>query len=353
MRSFVANDYGEACYSYHLRSCDDVRLKQALRLFKEAKRLNRDAILPYYNLYLLYMHEEKFEKARDELDGLRRLEPSWSDALLAGIASRADAASKRISRAPQDGDVKSEDVDVFSSLAEVAVRPDDNSWVFQDDLRRLVPHAWLWSSRRRTKRAVRWSVFAPWRRRSVRWDEEFDELHVQAVFKWALARLLHEKAQGKPLVRLRRSHAAAVLSCIERYFWPGNFTLLFTLLQLEERSERERPRLGARARRRNKDRKENLRALVTRWLAESPTSYWALELVVTDFVDFRNKRLRLFESNGRVPLLENAKKQLALDAGAPSSERLRAWIDEHLEAERPRASRGEPTTAVGGELEMR
>lgn len=340
--SFVANDYGEACYSYYLRTCDAQKCKTAREQFEHAKALNPDAILPYYNLYLLYMHEELFEEAHRELDGLRKLEPSWSDVLLAGIAARADAASKKVSRPAPPEDVSLEGVEVLSRtrVGDIASRPKKSSdWPLLDDLRRLVPHTWLWPAGPRSRRAFRWRVFWPWRRRFIRWDEQFDELHVQAVFKWALGRLAYDSVRGKGLARLRHSNAAAVLSCIERYFWPGNFALLFTLLQLERAEDRKRRSGNAVARNTIRDRQENLQALVTRWLAESPTSFWALELVVTDFVDFDQKPLELFQPGQRIELLENAQREI-IRKGSPSSAPLATWIEERLEEERQKQGGG-------------
>lgn len=341
--SFVANDYGEACYTYYLRNCDRRWRLKAERLFQAAKDKNSDAMLPRYNLYLLYMHEDEFGKATEEVEKLRQREPGWADALLARIAARADAASKQISRRTLVRE-KGLAATIRQTVQDVAVSPPPGVDDLVGDLRRLVPHSWLWRSRR-GRCSLRWSAFSGRRVRSIRWEEELDELHVQAIFKWALARLIHDEVNERGRLSLRStSTAEAVLSCIESRFWPGNFTLLFTLLQLENsRGRRRTGRKGAVAR----NRRENLSALVQRWLKESPTSYWALELVVTDFVRFDGTPLELFGPEFRLESLTAAREQLRNGVSGSSNPKLLAWVDGRLKAEREKVSPGDGELTSG------
>ena len=348
--SFVENDYGEACYTYYLRNYDPRRLTEAKRAFQRSKDLNRDAILPYYNSYLLLMHEGDWTGAIQQLDELRRREPSWSDALLASIASRTDAASKEISR--RNGrDKKMDDETPERSVQRMLAGiveptrteasethnhdgkkggPAVRSPELVTDLKRLVPHPWLWSSGRDGAPAFRWEAFSRRSARSRPWEQELDELHVQAIFEWALARLIHDQVTSRGRRAIRSGSAAEpVLSCIESRFCPGNFALLFTLLQLEKSLEPEdRSTTNGVT---TSERRDNVVVLVERWLKESPTSYWALELVVTDFFDFRGEPLELFSRDFRRVVLTRAKEALQSSGRSrTSSHHLLEWVEGEL-----------------------
>lgn len=360
--SFVANDYGEACYSYYLRNYDPCRLTKAQELFGAAKDANPDAILPYYNMYLLCMYENRFDDAIAELRELRRREPCWADALLAGIASCADAASKQISRRLiSDNDkLRAEIQSRVKGVTSSSTSPGS----LAGDLRRLLPHSCLWS-KPNGQWDLRWSAFSGRNVHSIRWEEEFDELHVQAMFKWAVAWLIHGEVAAKvdessasgaaaptrppgapnsvpspePTLGTRRSVQDA-LSCIEDRFWPGNFALLFTLLQLESREARNRPADGADTASTAENRRENIADLVQRWLKETPTAYWALELVVTDFFDFDGEPLEVFEAEFRKDRLVEAKYELERPgATGPSNQPLLEWVNERLKEELDKETR--------------
>ena len=349
IKSFVLNDYGEACYSFHLRNYDCDRLEEARKAFTEAKDLNVESILPRYNLYLLHMHDGDFTAAIRELEDLKRLEPNWNDAILAQVAAPAEAASKELSRqrslvaGEKDQPDKPEG---WKESAEEKLQKVVGNDKVQKDLERLVPHPWLWKEHQ-----LRWDAFSGLDSQAVRWEQDLDELNVQALFQWSMACLLLDKVRsgGEDSSDRRQLDARQVLSCIESHFWPGNFSLLFTLHQLECEDERRGPAEGGSTACEDDDRKEHLRELVRRWLIESPTSYWALELVSTDFFDLGGGRLEVFSPDERRGFLTRALDELTPKDGGRSSAsnpKLVKWIQDRL-AELPPAPDDTPRKQVG------
>lgn len=337
IKSFVLNDYGEACYSYHLRNYDLDKLRDAKNAFVEAKRLNRESILPLCNLYFLYMHCGDYTAAVTELDLLRTLEPNWNDAILAQVAAPAEAASKELSRkerfdakgkrgAAREGHQEEKwKESAKQKLDKVVGSPD-----MRQDLQQLVPHPWLWQERRKGDH-LRWDVFSGRHGRAIHWEHDLDELNVQALFHWGMACLLLEKLDSRPSHRLLRRGGGAhqLLSCIETHFWPGNFSLLFTLHQLQCEEKK-----GSSAGTSDVvDREEHLRELISRWLVEDPASYWALELASSQFFDLAGRPIEMFSWPQRESILRKAIEEITMNEGAnsiPSNPQLVAWIEQRL-----------------------
>jgi hypothetical protein len=87
-------------------------------------------------------------------------------------------------------------------------------------------------------------------------------------------------------------------------------------------------------------------------LGQDPTSYWALELVVTDVFDFRGSEIAFFSRDEKLHHLRKALEQLDLapktgDGGAGRAEVcMRRWINgqlERLTASPPEAQTPAPT----------
>ncbi len=77
-----------------------------------------------------------------------------------------------------------------------------------------------------------------------------------------------------------------------------------------------------------------------RWLKESPTPFWVLDLLTTEFHDLDGGELELFEDEERRTLLEEAEEKLTPGDGAEAANpELLAWIKERrAECDRPRKS---------------
>lgn len=315
VQSFVRNDYGEACYSYYLRTFDSKRLREAEDAYGEAKRLNREATLPYYNLYLLRLfgirddaqYEQNFKAAIEELDQLLSYEPRWADAMLARLAAPAEAASKEWSRSECHR----------CARAEAARMADDD--VALGYLRKLLPQRWLWKDGRGDAGPSRHPEF-DWERvrraqqdEPMHWESQFDDLQVEALLEWALIQIAADgnRSDGDRSDGHRGlAVARPLLDCIRDHFWPGDFRVLFACYQLDREDTRAR---------------DGICRLMRRWLSSNPRAYWALELATTDFFDLEGRRLDLFDAETRRRFVDEAIESVR---GSPKHTEFLEWAQQ-------------------------
>jgi len=91
-------------------------------------------------------------------------------------------------------------------------------------LRDLLPHDWLWKGRllKRTPERIlarRLRLWRRWRlRREGRWEREFNDIHVKALYEWGWALVA-------PIGK-RRSPSGQILAHVEEHFWQDNFDLV-------------------------------------------------------------------------------------------------------------------------------
>jgi hypothetical protein len=200
-------------------------------------------------------------------------------------------------------------------------------------LEALVPHDWLWKLEDDQLEFDWRAVYRSGFERSLKWEREMDDLHVRSLFMWDIANLYTQergprvaRALGK-VGRLdwREGYAATaplmLLRQIKEHFWPADLRVLLTWRQLYD----------------DKAAEDAIRELVLHWLGQDPTSYWALELVVTDVFDFRGAEIAFFNQDEKLRHLRKALEQLDLlpkagDGGAGRAEvSMRRWIKGQLE----------------------
>jgi FHIPEP family len=277
--AFVKNDYGEACYNYFKRSYDQRYLEQAREAYTESAKLDRSYAIPRYNLFLLNVQEDPLEAERDA-EKLYEIEQDWFEAKLAlmwklarhagGGQRKADERQReRLSSLRESvnanmaaSEEKREAIVFESSQTEALpdqlapykkpkearsksteaakLRHDANQLasqrtnllhgaeqekkLAQDVLRELVPHKWLWQGRlgrHLTPEKVLMSRTMAWHRwrlrREGRWEREFDNVHVKALYEWGWALL----SPGS-----RRPASDRIFAHIEEHFWQDNFFIL-------------------------------------------------------------------------------------------------------------------------------
>ena len=98
--AFVLNEYGEACYSYYLRSGSDAWGEKARVAHQEAIDLNPQYVVPRYRLYQMESDDDAVV-ARSRLEEIVDIEPDWSDAILALAEVRARLAQKESEKAAE------------------------------------------------------------------------------------------------------------------------------------------------------------------------------------------------------------------------------------------------------------
>ncbi len=277
--AFVKNDYGEACYNYFKRSYDQRYLDRARQAYTESASLDRSYAIPRYNLFLLNVQENRREAERDA-EKLYEIEQDWFEAKLAfmwklarhagGGQRKADerqrerlsslrksvnavmAASEEErdpivfessqteelpdqlapyekpkearSKSTEAAKLRHEADELAGGRKDLLDRADRNKQLAQDVLRELVPHKWLWQGRlgrRLTPEKVLMSRTLAWRRwrlrREGRWEREFDNVHVKALYEWGWALL----SPGS-----RRPASDRIFAHIEEHFWQDNFLIL-------------------------------------------------------------------------------------------------------------------------------
>jgi tetratricopeptide (TPR) repeat protein len=99
VRSFVLNDYGNACLNYFHRFGDFGELENAIRAFDEAKGLARENAVAYYNLANAYeWRRESSDKIAELLEKAERLAPAWPVVLVASAQSRLRSGEEEINK---------------------------------------------------------------------------------------------------------------------------------------------------------------------------------------------------------------------------------------------------------------
>jgi tetratricopeptide (TPR) repeat protein len=278
--AFVVNDYGEACANYFKRSGDGRYLEHARTAYLRSTGLDRSYAIPRYNLFLLNKTEAA-DEAEEDAEKLYAIEPDWFEAKLAIMWKRArDARNTRLGAVKtgrQSGELwqasfdASQEASAEASRASVyeppqkTVVPDQltpymkpkqarmktaeakrlerratkskdrckdllgeakrHEQEAQKVLRQLVPHHWLWQgrlSRSLTPEKVLMNKRTAWRRWRLnwewRWEREFDNVHVKALYDWGQTLL----SPGSP----RRSPSDSIFAHIEEHFWQDNFDIV-------------------------------------------------------------------------------------------------------------------------------
>jgi hypothetical protein len=147
----------------------------------------------------------------------------------------------------------------------------------QDLPKTLLPHRWLWSPAAHRGRGA-YDVDGPRLfdagaltrkdfERELKWEREFDDFHVRALFTWgrALATVARDGSDDDlaPPIDPR-----TLLDHIRRRFWPNDFELLREYQELCAAEDDEAPESTAK-----------LAAIVDRWLTRDPAAFWALNWV--------------------------------------------------------------------------
>jgi hypothetical protein len=252
--AFVYNDHGEACWFYGVRSGDERRLFQAWRLFERAAELNPRFPLPHWNLYGLGVWLGRLDAgyrdaAQRALGEVRRLAPSWQDAIFA----QADLVGSLLAeaRAKQDEAWAIRELDSLSQRARPDARDRADTLSEQASTERLrhegellealplitgiLPHRWfadIWStSHRRASTAgvganevahvQATKLLKLLERPDINWARDLNALHVAALSTWVY---LLVSASEDPEVQL--AAAALTIHTQEHYFRNRGFELL-------------------------------------------------------------------------------------------------------------------------------
>ncbi len=99
VRSYVVNDYGNACLNYFLRFGEPQQLRNAIKAYDAATRDNEENFVAYYNLNTAYTWMETLPlESRDLLDNAEKIAPAWPALLIASVAARVERAQERINK---------------------------------------------------------------------------------------------------------------------------------------------------------------------------------------------------------------------------------------------------------------
>lgn len=133
------------------------------------------------------------------------------------------------------------------------------------NLQTLLPHKWLWSDGSQDEVPFNWNVLQRRDyRTSLRWEREFNSLHVRVLLTWAQAReqLLStkQKASAKATA-LEKKRTWELVDHIEEHFTPEDFDLLYLRRRLLEssRNSQEKAKLNTR-----------IRDMIEGWAATDP-----------------------------------------------------------------------------------
>ncbi len=103
VRSFVLNDYGNACLNYFHRFGDLGELENAIEAFEDAKRLDPENAVAYYNLANAYgWRGESGEKISELLGKAEKLAPAWPVVLVASAEARLRSGEKAFDEAAKE-----------------------------------------------------------------------------------------------------------------------------------------------------------------------------------------------------------------------------------------------------------
>jgi FHIPEP family len=428
--AFVLNDYGEACFNYYLRSADRSYAVEAYEAYKEARGLDTSNAIPRYNLYwLARMLGDKF--AGTDLrphsryaEELREIERDWVETKFLVMAlrfeqvtehrrmeleardqgSRTRSALERHGSEAGKSEPQENQFEGGSMAAPYKLEKDTRDWkrerqtlererdanesaaAFHRDqadtarrqadeiLQELLPHDWLWRSRRgRSSLRVKLFKHRRWRRRrarfgnALRWERELNELHVRALLEGGE---MHGSQAGG-----RSSDAGRIFAFIEDCFLPDNFEILRSFRdQVEQRLGRPASRWSRAIARRvrpgtiwmaalapvltvldpymrtqRKTVKYNTvrTAVIESSMELNPSAWWALETLQDQYVatvrafgETLLVRCSTLALRSRIEFLEQASKVEGLTAAFYRDVGAWLWaLDAELEEQRPRAAR--------------
>jgi tetratricopeptide (TPR) repeat protein len=302
--AFVLNDLGEAAYTLYRRTGTKRALDEAEKSYRRASETNPDFVMPFYNGFLLQLGHGNIDEAIENLDKVRLIEPTWSDAIVA----RAYAFAHWLTTKPRPGSEQQQRADeVRAAIGDVA---------------NLVPHPWLW---KRSHDDGRESARPNWRavtnnhyRRLRKWEREMDDIHVTALMSWSLVMMALEKrtARGRllPVTDGRRNRERGnleykpLLQHIRDRLWPSDFLVLLFF-----RRHFGDPQVDP-----------DLEALVEMWLKRDPSAHWALTIALGEFKDRDGRPFELFDKARQEDFLKRALK--AVDRRSSQ----RKWIKRRL-----------------------
>jgi tetratricopeptide (TPR) repeat protein len=311
--SYMYNDLGEACHTYSIRNNSTQLLERAEWCYRRAIELNPIAVLPNYNLYLLYTNRGDTTRALEPLERVRELEPTWPDAIVAWVAAYSERAGDDVVKTHPG---KAEPETIVANAAKVT-----ENMVTERLVRNLLPHEWLWNKDADATEPFDWSSLANRRYHdALRWERELNDLHVRVLFNWGAARLLTESGKGVAgaaaptrgrAAAPTNGHARELLDHIRGCYWPGNFRVLLTARYVDPKDQ---------------EAEQGLRDLLRRWLAADPTAHWALKVMMTPYYDVDGNRIPLIPPEEAQGHLRRARQQ------SPEDSDLAGWIQDQLGA---------------------
>lgn len=99
VRSFVLNDYGNACLSYFLRFGEPQKLRKAIEAYEAATGDNEENFVAYYNLSNAYAWDDSGPRgSADLLENAEKMAPTWPALLIASMRSRVERAQERVKK---------------------------------------------------------------------------------------------------------------------------------------------------------------------------------------------------------------------------------------------------------------
>jgi tetratricopeptide (TPR) repeat protein len=347
--AFVENEYGEACTAYYRRTGLPEHHTKAREAFEHAVEIFPDYVMAHYNLALI---DENPDAAAEHLDQAINIEPDWPDARLehsrrlasswSVLVREATDIEEKVMSIQRNLDTKTREERGFTvtdivpintqheiaqhasaspdrtptkheeALAVEAARLTEEAALKRgkaDDVlkkalrhpRTLLPHRWLW---RHASPApgqngggqssdFNWGSISNARYHDeARWEREFDSLHVQALYAWALPLLLDEQAPQRkekfnPFDFSRSRHnVRELITLLKSRFVPADFSVLLDLHTLSKPGE-EQTALA-----------EQLRNVVRARLTKDPAAHWALS--------WATARGFTLPTDERLPLLRRA-----------------------------------------------
>jgi hypothetical protein len=171
------------------------------------------------------------------------------------LAQKAKALAQKAERLTNKAESSSKTAD------ELDLRANEGLREAKERLLSLLPHRWLWLDYGTPACSPNWKALGSRvRRDDLRWEKEFDDFHVDALF--AVAELPEGVWLEGSVGSTRRSEQ--LLDHIWRRFWPERFELVNALQEISED-------------RQVKDCCEEIkRTTVEQWVAGDPTAYWIL-----------------------------------------------------------------------------
>ncbi|HEY44134.1 MAG TPA: hypothetical protein G4O11_09150 [Anaerolineae bacterium] len=95
---FVLNDYGNACLRYFHWHGDHECLGRAIRAYEEAKEVNSEDAVPWFNVQNAYGWDQQLDKVAGCYERARELAPTWSSVAIAAAKENVTKTMAEIQR---------------------------------------------------------------------------------------------------------------------------------------------------------------------------------------------------------------------------------------------------------------